>query len=63
MPLVGGAAEQQDAVGSGAEVRLADTAHPLGRELEREALLFDDHVVVAECLPFLEGDAHGGAAV
>jgi hypothetical protein len=37
-----------------AEVGGADEAHARGAQLERELILFDDQIVVAERLPFLE---------
>ena len=56
--IVGGAAEQQHAVGVAAEMRLADPPHALGRQLEREPFTLDDYVVVPERLPLLEPQAH-----
>ena len=41
-----------------AEVRLADPAHALRRQLERERVPLDDDVVVSERLPLLESQGH-----
>ena len=52
--LVGGLAEQQDAVGADPEVGLADAPDPLLGELPGQRRRLDDDVVVAERLPLLE---------
>ena len=54
--LAGLLADQQDAVRADAEVAVAEQAHALRRELERELLRVEHDVVVAEALPLGELD-------
>ena len=53
-PRLFGLRQQQHAVRADAAVRRADAPDPLGRQLERQLVALDDHVVVAEGVPLLE---------
>ena len=49
-----GPGELEDAVGEHAEMALAQAPHTRRRELERQLVVLDDQIVVAEGLPLLE---------